>query len=42
MPFAGGQHRRHDYRAGMYRTTFERIVKILAMGGGAIDEGRAR
>jgi hypothetical protein len=41
MPFAGGEHRRHDHRAGMHRAALERIVEILAMGGSAVDQGSA-
>ena len=42
VPLAGRQHRRHDDRAGMHRAAFKRVVKILAMRGGAVDEGGAR
>ena len=42
MPLAGGQHRRHDHRAGMHRAAFKGIVKILAMRGRAVDESGAR
>ena len=42
MPLAGGEHGRHDHRAGMHRAAFERVVEILAMRGGAVDEGGAR
>jgi hypothetical protein len=35
------QNRRHDHRAGMYWTALERVVEILAMRRGAIDEGGA-
>ena len=38
MPLASGEHRWHDHRTGMHRTAFERIVEILAMGGGAVDK----
>ena len=41
MPLAGGEHRRHDHRAGMHRAALERVVEILAMRGGAVDESRA-
>src|SRR5262249_819827 len=34
--------RRHDDGAGMDWTAFEGIVEILAMRGGAVDEGGAR
>ena len=40
VTLAGRQHRRHDDRAGMNRTAFERVVKILAMDRGAIDQSR--
>ena len=42
VPLAGGEHRRHDHRAGMHRAAFKRVVEILAMRGGAVDEGGAR
>ena len=42
MALAGRQHRRHDHRAGMDRPALECVVEILAMRGGAVDEGRAR
>ena len=42
VPLAGREHRRHDHRAGMHRAALERVVKILAMRGRAVDEGRAR
>ena len=42
VPFARRQHRRHDHRTGMHRTTLERIVEILAMRRGAVDEGGPR
>ena len=42
VPLAGRQHRRHDHRAGMHRTAFKRVVKILAMRRGTVDERRAR
>ena len=38
VPLAGGQHRRHDHRAGMHRTALKGIVEILAMRRGAVDE----
>src|SRR5262249_60932956 len=34
--------RRHDPRAGVPRPTLKGVVEVLAMGSGAIDEGRAR
>src|SRR5580700_9609659 len=40
MPLASRQYRRHDHRAGMNRTTFERVVKIFAMDRGTVDESR--
>ena len=42
IALASGEHRRHDHRAGMHRTTLEGVVEILAMRGGAVDEGGAR
>ena len=42
VPLAGGQHRRHDHRAGMHRAALEGVVEILAMRRGAVDEGRPR
>ena len=42
MPLAGREHRRHDHGAGMHRPALERVVKVLAMRGGAVDEGGAR
>ena len=41
MPLAGGEHRRHDDGAGVHRAAFERVVEILAMRRGAVDEGDA-
>ncbi len=41
VALAGCQHRRHDHRAGMDGPAFEGVVEILAMGRGAVDEGRA-
>ena len=41
MPLARRQHRRHDDGAGMHRPALERVVEILAMGGGAVDESGA-
>ena len=41
VPLAGREHRRHDHRAGMDRAAFERVVEILAMRRGAVDEGGA-
>ena len=38
VPLAGRQHRRHDHRAGMNRAAFERVVKILAVDRGAVDQ----
>ena len=40
VPLADRQHRRHDHRAGMDRTAFERVVEILAMDRGAVDQSR--
>src|SRR6476620_3679743 len=42
VPFASRQDRWHDDRAGMDGPTFEGVVEVLAVRGGAIDEGRAR
>ena len=42
VPLAGGKHRRHDHGAGMHRAALKRVVEILAMRGGAVDEGGAR
>ena len=42
VPLAGREHRRHDHGAGMDGAALERIVKVLAMGRGAVDKGRAR
>ena len=39
VPLAGREHGRHDHRAGMDRAALESVVEILAMGGGAVDEG---
>ena len=41
VPLAGGEHRRHDHRAGMHRPAFEGVVEILAMRRRAVDEGGA-
>ena len=41
LALARRNNRRNDHRAGVHGTAFERIVEILAMGGGAVDEGRA-
>ena len=40
MALAGREHRRHDDRAGMDRAALERIVEILTVDGGAVDERR--
>ena len=42
VALAGGQHRRHDHRAGMHRAALEGVVEILAMRRRAVDEGGAR
>jgi hypothetical protein len=34
----GGEHRRHDHRAGVDRPTLERIVEILAVRRNAVDQ----
>ena len=39
VPLASRQHRRHDDRAGMDRAAFERVVEILAVDRGAVDQG---
>ena len=39
VPLAGREHGRHDDSAGMHRAALKRVVKILAMRGGAVDEG---
>src|ERR1041384_5025158 len=41
VPLAGGKHRRHDHRAGVHRPTLERVVEILAVHRGAVDQRRA-
>src|SRR5262249_8414545 len=41
MALAGGQHGRHDYRAGMHGPAFESVVEIFAMRRGAVYEGCA-
>ena len=41
VALAGRQHRRHHHRAGMHRAALEGVVEILAMRGGAVDEGGA-
>ena len=38
VPLAGRQHRRHDHGAGMHRPALERVVEILAVDRGAVDE----
>src|SRR5262245_6002421 len=40
--FARGEHRRHNHGAPMHRTSFERVVKILAVSGGSVDKGGAK
>ena len=42
VALADGEHRRHDHRAGVDRAALEGVVEILAVGRGAVDEGRAR
>ena len=42
VPFARGQHGGHDDGAGMDGAALERVVEILAMRRGAVDEGGAR
>ncbi len=41
VPLAGRQHRRHDHRAGMNGAALERVVEILAVDRGAVDESRS-
>ena len=41
FPLARGQHRRHDDGARVHRTALERIVVVLAVRRGAVDERRA-
>jgi hypothetical protein len=41
MPLAGGEHRRHYHGLCMDRAALESVVEILAMRGGAVDEGGA-
>jgi hypothetical protein len=36
--FACGEHRGHDDRTAVDRTAFERVVEVLAMRGGSVDE----
>ena len=42
VPLGGGQHGGHDHRAGMHRPALERVVIVLAMGGGAVDRAWRR
>ena len=42
VPLAGRQHRRHDHRAGMDRAALERVVEILAVDRGAVDQRGGR
>ena len=42
VSLADRQHRRHDHRAGVHRPALERVVEILAVRRGAVDERRAR
>ena len=37
----GGEHGRHDDGAGVHRAALEGVVEVLAVGGGAVDEGGA-
>ena len=41
VALASREHRRHDHGAGMHRTALEGVVEILAVRGGAVDEGGA-
>ena len=36
---ARGEHRRHDDRAAVHRAAFERVVEVLAVRRGAVDQG---
>ena len=38
----GGEHGRHDDGAGVHRAALEGVVEVLAVGGGAVDEGGRR
>src|SRR5262245_16632861 len=42
VPLASGQDGWHNHRAGVYRPAFKRIVEILAVRRGAVDECRSR
>ena len=45
VALAGREHRRHDDGAGVHRPALERVVEILAVRGGAVDQrgaGRAQ
>jgi hypothetical protein len=42
VALASRQHRRYDHRAGMHGPALERVVEILAVRGGAVDEGGSR
>ena len=37
----GGEHGRHDDGAGVHGPALEGVVEVLAVGRGAVDEGRA-
>ena len=41
FPLARGEHRGDDDGAGMDRPALERVVEVLAVRGGAVDERRA-
>ena len=41
VALAGGEHRRHDHRAGVHGAALEGVVEILAVRGRAVDEGGA-
>ncbi len=41
LALTGRERSGDDHRAGMHRPAFERVVEILAVGGGPVDERRA-
>ena len=38
LAFADGQNGRHDDGTGVHRSAFERVVVVLAVGRGAVDQ----
>ena len=42
MALGGRQNRGQDHRPGMHGAALEGVVEILAMGGGAVDDGGTR